>query len=88
MKLDQSKIKYQREYISGMKFSREAIRKFKYTVTIDGNQFFKDTFYSEVLTKKVKGGEWGKGDVSYYFNNDTKMHDTILELLKSKYELL
>jgi len=70
-----------------MTLKQEAIRKYKHILTINGNDIFKDVFYSETLTKK-KNGEWQNGETHYYFENDKTMYKTQIELLKSKYELI
>lgn len=87
MILIESDLKVKSEYISGIKFSREAIRKYKYTITSETSDFFQDIIYAEVHTKKVKGGEWGKGDVIYYYNDNKEEFKDIKEALRFKYEL-
>lgn len=75
------------DYLGGFQHSNGASRKHKYTITYDGNQFFKEVFFGEVHTKKNKNGEWGKGESTFYFDEKSPMFDTILELLRSKYDV-
>lgn len=68
------------EYVGGMKFKTEALRKYKHTITegpLKGREFF-----SETLTKKKKG-EWQNGETSYYWNSESPMYDTVEELIKN-----
>ena len=87
MTLYLSNCKIERKYITGYSSTKEALRKHKYVLTINGNDNLQDVFYSETLTKK-KNGEWQNGETHYYFEDDKKMYETQIELLKSKYKLI
>jgi len=87
MTLHLSNCKIKSKYITGYSSTKEALRKHKYVLTINGNDNLQDVFYSETLTKK-KGEVWQNGKTHYYFENDKTMYKTQIELLKSKYELI
>ena len=87
MTLHLSNCKIKSKYITGYSSTKEALRKHKYILTINGNDVFEDVYYSETLTKK-KGKVWQKGETHYYFEGDKTMYKTQIELLKSKYKLI
>jgi len=87
MTLHLSNCQIKTKYLSGYSSTKEALRKHKYILTINGNDDFKCVFYSETLTKK-KNGEWQTGETHYYFEDDETMYNTYEELLKTKYKLI
>jgi len=87
MTLHLSNCQIKRKYLSGYSYTKVALRKHKYILTINGNDIFEDVFYSETLTKK-KGEVWQNGETHYYFEVDKTMYKTKIELLKSKYEIV
>lgn len=56
------------EYVSGMTFEKEAIRKLKYTCKSENPELDGLVFWSETITKKHAGlyGKWGVGKTIYY----------------------
>ena len=78
-----------REYVSGMSFKTEAIRKYKHTCESKDPCLNGLVFYSETLTKKKKGfySGWGIGKTIYYlekFENEFKTIDELCEYVKNK----
>nr|AKH47507.1 hypothetical protein [uncultured marine virus] len=68
------------EYLGGMSFTKEAIRKYKHTIQ-DGEHKGK-VFYSETVTPKINDYEWGKSKTIYY-TEDSKEYKTIKGLLNN-----
>jgi len=78
-----------REYVSGMTFKTEAIRKYKHTCESKDPCLNGLVFYSETLTKKKKGfySGWGVGKTTYYlekFENEFKTIGKLCDYVKNK----
>ena len=85
--IEYKKLKIKQSYLGGMRFTDGASRKHSYELSVEGNKLFKDVFYSETHTKMINDFEWGKGKTTYYWDEKSKMFDTIIDLIKSKYKL-
>lgn len=87
--IDATKIQIQRQYVFGMTLEKEAIRRHKYTVTLKGNELFKDEFYSETHTPRTPEFDWGKGETVFFWDNkDKQTYKSVLEVLQSKYQVI
>jgi len=78
-----------REYVSGMTFETEAIRKYKHTCESKDPDLNGLVFYSETRARKKKGfySRWGIGKTIYYlekFENEFKVIDELCEYVKNK----
>lgn len=88
--IDLNSLEVTRSYLSGMQFTREAIRKYKCSIKVKGNPFFDETVYLEVVTKKKGGyyGQWGEGKFHYYFDGGKGDYGSLIDALKSKYNII
>lgn len=87
MILEIDKLKVNTDYLGGFHSEKSASRKYIYTITNDDDKDFKEIVYGELHTPKRKNGSWGEGKMTYYFDSKSPMFDTMIDLLKSKYEL-
>lgn len=85
--LEEKKLLVQRKYIAGWHGDECAQRKYEHELTLDGNEDFKDIYYSELNTPK-DNGVWGEGKITYYWDANSELFDNQMDLIKSKYKLI
>ena len=73
-------MKISKEYISGMTFEKEAIRKHKYTCKSEDAELNGLSFFSETVTEKKGFMDWGEGKTEYYLENCSELFNSIGEL--------
>jgi len=88
LKIDLSRIQCKKKYISGINYGHGAERNYQLTFTLKDTPLFSLKAYMNVYTKKSSRSGWDKGKATYFWSfDDKKDYPTIIDLLKSKFEV-
>jgi len=69
-----------REYLGGISFDDESVRKFQYTCESTDLALNGLIFFSETVTKRLGFMKWGEGKTRYFLKDSKKKFKSIYKL--------